>query len=114
MTRSVARMVPVAGALGSAFDRNGRGRTFGGSGPLAAGLHNNLTSAEYRQLGGPPLAPRGRYSRVITNLLTDHEKLREGVWQVTYWWDDVVDVRGNLWLCVANGTPGTGRQVLTR
>src|SRR4051812_33701533 len=32
---------------------------FAGMGPAAAGLHNNLTSAEYKKLGGPPLAPRG-------------------------------------------------------
>src|SRR4051794_26738261 len=38
---------------------------FAGMGPSAAGLHNNLTSAEYRKLGGPPLAPRGKFSRVI-------------------------------------------------
>src|SRR5215217_4992333 len=28
------------------------------SGPLASGLHGNLTTAEYRKLTGPPLAPR--------------------------------------------------------
>jgi hypothetical protein len=80
------------GAKGTA-----RGK-FGGFGPLASGLHGNLSSGEYRLLGGPPLAPRGRYSRVITNLLTDHAKLREGLWQVTYWWDEVVDVKGNPFL----------------
>jgi hypothetical protein len=31
---------------------------------------NNLSSAQYRRLGGPPLAPRGPGSRVITNLQT--------------------------------------------
>ena len=46
---------------------------FRGFGPhTAAGLHGNLTSAEYRSLGGPPLAPRGASSRVITNLLTGY------------------------------------------
>lgn len=66
----------------------------GGFGPLASGLHNNLSTAEYLSLAGPPLAPRGRYSRVITNFMTDFDKLPSGNWQVTYWWEDVVSVEG--------------------
>ena len=34
----------------------GRRGVFSGFGPAAAGLHNNLTSSEYRRLDGPPLA----------------------------------------------------------
>jgi hypothetical protein len=55
--------------------RNGAGKVMGvysGRGPAAAGLNNNLTSAEYRKLGGPGTAPRGPNSRVITNLYTQH------------------------------------------
>lgn len=75
-----------------------RKSAFKGFGPYSGGLHGNLSSAEYRQLGGPPLAPRGAYSRVITNYRTDYARLRVGYWQVTYWWEDVVDYRGNPFL----------------
>lgn len=75
-----------------------RGKTgrFGGHGPLASGLHNNLTYAEYKQLGGPPLAPRGPFSRVITNLKTEFAQQDSGVfsgrsaWMAYGWWDQVV------------------------
>jgi hypothetical protein len=80
---------PGAGKVGKAANAG-----FKGFGPLASGLHGNLTSAEYRTLGGPPLAPRGQFSRVITNFQTDHARLREGYWQVTFWWQDVVSNEG--------------------
>jgi len=69
-----------------------RGKTgrFGGHGPLASGLHNNLTSAEYRQLGGPPLAPRGAFSRVVTNLKTEFDHPSPDRWMAYGWWDQVV------------------------
>lgn len=63
-------------------------------GPYASGLHNNLTSAQYSLLGGPPLAPRDQFSRVITNYKTDHAELRPGYWAVTFWWEDVVSTKG--------------------
>ena len=69
-----------------------------GFGPLASGLHGNLTSAEYRLLGGPPLAPRGQFSRVITNFQTDYARLRPGYWQVTFWWENVVSNEGRSFL----------------
>lgn len=70
---------------------------FRGRGPHASGLHNNLTSFEYRRLGGPPLAPRGGSSRVITNLLTGHG--REGdQWYAVGYWEDVVSPKGNPFL----------------
>jgi hypothetical protein len=47
-----------------------------GFGVHASGLHGNLTSSQYRLLGGPPLAPRDQFSRVVTNLKTGHG--REG------------------------------------
>jgi hypothetical protein len=74
--------------------KGARRGAFAGLGNHAAGLNNNLTSAEYRRLGGPPLAPRGMFSRVITNFKVDYAMLRAGYWQVTYWWDDVVSRTG--------------------
>jgi hypothetical protein len=65
-----------------------------GFGPYAGGLHGNLSPAQYRLLGGPPLAPRGAYSRVITNFKTDYAMLRPGYWQATFWWEDVVSTKG--------------------
>jgi hypothetical protein len=48
---------------------------------------DNLTSAQYRRLTGPPLAPRGASSRVVKNLQTGHgydtskgEYYAEGAW----------------------------------
>jgi hypothetical protein len=67
---------------------------FAGFGPHPSGLHNNLTPAEYRRLGGPPLAPRQAHSRAITNYMVDYDRLREDVWQATYFWRDVVNVKG--------------------
>ena len=61
-------------------------------GLASAGL-GNLTSSEYRLLGGPPLAPRGQFSRVITNLKTGHG--REGAnWYAMGYWDEVVSTKG--------------------
>lgn len=76
-----------------------RGR-FGGHGPLASGLHNNLTSAEYRQLGGPPLAPRGAFSRTVTNLQTEFDPSARsaGRWEAYGWWDQVVSTKGEKFL----------------
>jgi hypothetical protein len=72
---------------------------FAGLGPSAAGLHNNLTSAEYRKLGGPPLAPRGPNSRVITNLATVHSTAPvNGQWFADGYWDEVVSTKGVAFL----------------
>jgi len=73
---------------------------FAGFGPSAAGLHNNLTGAEYRRLDGPPTAPRGRGSRVITNLVTDHTTAPDagGVWEAFGMWEEVVTVKGEPFL----------------
>lgn len=78
---------------------NVKGRTgaFGGFGPMAAGLHNNLTSAEYRRLAGKPLAPRGAFSRVVTNLRTAYE-VAGRVWTAYGAWFDVVDAKGRPFL----------------
>ena len=57
--------------------------------------HNNLTSAQYRKLTGPPLAPRGRGSRVHTNLRTEqgYDSSR-GVFYVVAAWFDIVSRKG--------------------
>ncbi len=76
----------------------GRRGAFSGFGPAAAGLHNNLTSAEYRKLNGPPLAPRRGFSRVITNYVTVpfvEGPLRFGVIGT---WLNVVDAKGRPFL----------------
>ena len=58
-----------------------------GAGPYAAGLHDNLTSSQYRQLTGPRLAPRGEASRVIKNLHTEIRSFpTEGRWEVVGAW----------------------------
>jgi hypothetical protein len=62
--------------------------------------NNNLTSAEYRRLSGPPLAPRGPFSRVITNLLTDFDDSQRarGIWEAWGYWDEVVSAKGKPFL----------------
>src|SRR5271166_2746930 len=68
--------------------------------PMTAHLNGNLTSSEYRLLGGPPLAPRGRYSRVVTNLRTefDPSARTEGRWEAYGYWDEVVSIAGEKFL----------------
>jgi hypothetical protein len=70
--------------------------TFGGFGPMSAGLNNNLTSAEYRKLDGPPLAPRRQFSRVITNLVTGYAEPSGGgvIWEAFGVWREVVSRKG--------------------
>jgi hypothetical protein len=72
-------------------------RGYKGFGPSAAGLHGNLSSSEYRRLSGPPLAPRGANSRVITNFFTRHGR-NGGQWFVEGAWLDVVSVSGVAFL----------------
>lgn len=83
---------------------------FAGLGPHAAGLNNNLTSREYRFLGGPPLAPRGTSSRVITNLVTAHTTAPVGgEWAAFGWWDEVVSTKGVPFLIAHFEGLATGR-----
>jgi hypothetical protein len=57
--------------------------------------NNNLSSSAYRQLTGPPLAPRGQFSRVITNFVTTTFQAEEhGYWVVVGTWEDVVSPKG--------------------
>jgi hypothetical protein len=80
----------------TARQRNHARGEVAGFGPLASGLHGNLTTAEYRALDGPPMAPRGEHSRVITNLLTQHgrDPASDYAWFAMGAWAEVVDVRG--------------------
>lgn len=72
---------------------NKRRGQYMGSGPAASGWNNNLSTSEYRRLDGPRLAPRRQFSRVITNLVTDHG--RDGnVWFAEGSWLDVVSRKG--------------------
>lgn len=91
------------GRYATARQRNqGRARAtvgvFGGYGPMAAGLNNNLTRREYERLGGPPLAPRRQHSRVITNYRLStfvDSPLKFGVVGM---WFEVADVKGRKFL----------------
>ena len=61
----------------------------------AMGTEGNLTSSQYRRLTGPPLAPRGQFSRVITNLQTDWQDGREHPpWMAWARWKGVVSKTG--------------------
>ncbi len=62
--------------------------------------NNNLSSRAYRQLGGPYLAPRGQFSRIITNLMTAHgrDPSDPNVWFATGAWVEVVTVKGDRFL----------------
>jgi hypothetical protein len=78
---------------------NRKAGSFGGFGLYPAGLHNNLSKREYEQLTGPPLAPRGQFSRVITNLKTGYERSADGrVWTAYGYWDQVVNKKGRPFL----------------
>jgi hypothetical protein len=63
-----------------------------GSGDQRA--NNNLTTAEYRLLGGPPLAPRRQFSRVITNYKQDVIQIGPKVWEVIGSWVNVLSKKG--------------------
>ncbi|HMF38319.1 MAG TPA: hypothetical protein VKF17_16870 [Isosphaeraceae bacterium] len=68
---------------------------FYGIGDHQSGTNNNLTSSEYRRLTGPPLAPRGQFSRVITNFETSSFQIEEhGSWLVVGGWREVVSRTG--------------------
>jgi hypothetical protein len=57
--------------------------------------YGNLTTREYQKLGGPPLAPRGQFSRVITNLLEGHAgPIGPTQWAAECYWDQVVSRQG--------------------
>jgi hypothetical protein len=90
------------GSKAAAGLRNTSGRkgVFAGFGIHSAGLNNNLTSSQYRQLDGPPLAPRRQFSRVITNLKTDFIRPSDmdREWTAYGYWDEVVSRKGVMFL----------------
>ena len=72
---------------------------FAGLGTHPAGTNNNLSSSEYRRLAGPPLAPRGAFSRVITNLKFRWGETAAGlIWTLVGYWDEVVNRKGDRFL----------------
>jgi hypothetical protein len=91
------RPIPPGPLKTTKAQRGGR-RANARAGGFTGGVGGNLTSYEYRLLGGPPLAPRDQFSRVITNFKTDYAELRPGYWQATFWWDDVVNAQGEPFL----------------
>jgi hypothetical protein len=87
-----APMPPVTYRDGRA-GRPRKGDAFGAHNPGVAG---NLAPADYRRLTGPPLAPRGLDSRVITNLMTEHgrDPAEAHAWYAKGAWLDVVNADG--------------------
>lgn len=76
---------------------NKRRGEYMGHGPASSGLHNNLSSGEYRRLNGPRLAPRRQFSRIITNLVTASGRepgVSPAVWFAEGAWLDVVSRKG--------------------
>lgn len=81
------------------------------------GVGGNLSSREYRLLDGPPLAPRGMGSRVITNLKTGFGRTGplDMLWEAYGYWDDVVDKVGKPFLHYHfDGATGGGRSRTVR
>ena len=90
--------------------KGARRGAFAGLGAHPAGTNNNLTSAEYRRLAGPPLAPRGMFSRVITNLRLRFGRASLDTWEAVGYWDEVVDRDGKRFLHYHfDGASGGGR-----
>ena len=100
--RGLKRKLTLAERLGQR--PNLRRGKYGGRGPAQGEViaNNNLTSAAYRTLDGPPLAPRRQYSRVITNAVTAHygDPTNRTVWYVELGWGDVVSAGGFPFLAV--------------
>jgi len=118
--RPVGAPKKLTDAQRNTTNRRKRQGEFLGRGKAPAGTNNNLTSAEYRKLGGPPLAPRGAFSRVITNLLTGFtwpggsENVPPGIaggqWAAIGYWEGVVSVKGVPFLIFHfEGRTDTGR-----
>jgi hypothetical protein len=77
--------------------RKKRGR-YAAFGSISEGLYNNLSSSSYRQLDGPPLAPRRQFSRVITNLVTEFGRVSNNVWEAIGHWNEVLSKKGRPFL----------------
>lgn len=92
-----ATLAPVTYRTGINAPLRRRNRYAFGNLPPQTSAGDNLTSAEYRRLTGPPLAPRGLRSRVVTNYVT-----RSGYdgreWFSEAAWLNVVDRKGRPFL----------------
>ena len=87
-------MVPVKYRGGFAIHAKTRSKNFGMTkGRHKPGVGGNLSAAEYRQLSGPPLVPRGENSRLITNFHTRHYQLGD-LWVIEGAWLDIVSAKG--------------------
>jgi hypothetical protein len=60
--------------------------------------NNNLTTAAYKKLTGPALAPRGEESRVITNHRGEWGRTAKGYFFVRWYWKDVLSAKGRAFL----------------
>ena len=58
------------------------------------GTTANLTTKQYKSLSGPPLAPRGMASRIISNYKIEAVDGTGGEFGVEGGWDDVVSKKG--------------------
>jgi hypothetical protein len=82
--------------------------------PIAAGHGDGLSPAQYRQLSGPGLAPRGANSRVITHLATEQGyDTANQVYFVSANWFDVVSSTGVQFLLAHFTGAATGRNHAT-
>lgn len=71
----------------------GRNRYNRGVGAAMTGPNDNLSSAAYRRLTGPPLAPRGKKSRIIANFAT-RSGFGGAAWKIEAALLGVVDAKG--------------------
>ena len=98
MVMPIYRPVGKKGKRLTVAQRLGQGRTKRGKpSRIGSGLehiNNNLTSAEYRLLDGPPLAPRRQYSRVITNYTVSPRQIGQRAWEVVGSWVNVLSRKG--------------------
>jgi len=96
---------PVKLTIGQRLGQRGnfrRGREAGiGKYTEHAGIleNNNLTTAAYKLLDGPRLAPRRQFSRVITNFRTTSWQDDDPTqWRMSGAWVEVVSVKGEHFL----------------
>ncbi len=68
------------------------------AGEFSETAYNNLTSAQYRRLSGPPLLPRGRNSRLITNLYVSYRKTASNMWVAAAAWPGIVNAKGKAFM----------------
>lgn len=72
--------------------------TIATGGAVANLPHGNLTTAEYKKLDGPPLAPRRDESRVISNYRVAEKRITTDQIEVVMAWADVLNVKGEPFL----------------